>query len=101
MDPGPRRGALVGWLASLDAIESVGLVGERRPTLQGRVHDDTSNTVNTYHNLRSLQLWIPPVNFVYPTSGTLQLEHMETQDLSLNIDPKPRSGMSACKTHGS
>ena len=30
-DPGPRRGVLVGWLASLDAVQSVGLVGERCP----------------------------------------------------------------------
>jgi hypothetical protein len=30
-DPGPKRGPLVGRVASLDAIHSVGLVGERRP----------------------------------------------------------------------
>ena len=30
-DPGPRCGMLVGCLASLDAVESVGLVGERCP----------------------------------------------------------------------
>ncbi len=30
-DLSPRRGASVGWLASIDAIESVGLVGEWRP----------------------------------------------------------------------
>ena len=30
-DHGSRRGALVGWLASLDALCSVGLVGEWRP----------------------------------------------------------------------
>ena len=30
-DPGSKRGPLVGRVASLDAIHSVGLVGERRP----------------------------------------------------------------------
>ena len=31
MDPGPRRDALSGWLASIDAVGSVGFVGEWRP----------------------------------------------------------------------
>ena len=30
-DPGPRRSALPGGLASVDAVGSIGLVGERRP----------------------------------------------------------------------
>ena len=30
-DPGPRCGALVGWMASIDAVHSVDLVGEWHP----------------------------------------------------------------------
>eukprot|EP01043_Picozoa_sp_COSAG02_P008750 COSAG02_NODE_286_length_25649_cov_13.411272_3_plen_128_part_00 len=30
-DPGPRSDALAGWLASIDAVDSVDLVGDRRP----------------------------------------------------------------------
>ena len=58
------------------------------------------DTVNAISNMSNLQRCVTLVDSAYQTSDYLRPIYIDTFNLSLNIDPGQRLGMSTLKSHG-